>query len=238
MIKYYILALAIALITGCAHPINVTPKTTELKNISVSSKNKSFDVGYYISPQDRSLEVTTLAGGGDNVRYFPYRDIEQGYQVILANTFKTAVALNSTNITESTEDLDFILSPKIITTSGSTGFFTWPPTNFSVDLTSTIKNKSGKIIAEPRVVGTGVANTSERLSEYGIAGIRAMEDALLKMQEILVEIDLSDDFISSSRTTSEEKVSERLKNLNLLKEQGLINEKEYNEKRQKILDAL
>jgi hypothetical protein len=236
---YWLSAITVLLITGCAHPISITPNTAALSSETLPlNKNKRYTVGYYIPSKDKALEVTTLGGGGDNVRYYPYRDMEGGYRILLSNVFKSATAINPVDISKTQNEIDFIISPKVITTSGSTGFFTWPPTNFTVDLTSTIKNTVGEIIAEPRVIGTGVADTSERLSEHGIAGKRAMEDALVKMQKVLTEINLSGKLNSDHKLKSEESISDRLTRLNRLKENGLISDKEFLEKRQKILDSL
>ena len=238
MKKYFFLPVVVALLmTGCAHQINVTPNTTALSEASPLSANKEYKVGYYISSKDKALEVTTLGGGGDNVRYYPYRDMKNGYKIILSNVFKSATALNSVNNGELQNEIDFIISPTVITTSGSTGFFTWPPTNFTVDLTSTIKNVDGEVIAEPRVVGTGVADTSERLSEHGISGKRAMEDALLKMQEALTEVNLSGKSNLYHNLKVDESISDKFEKLNRLKESNLISDKEYLEKRQQILNS-
>jgi hypothetical protein len=109
---------------------------------------------------------------------------------------------------------DLILTPKIITTSASTGLFTWPPTRFTVDLTNTISTVNGKIITEPRVIGTVGANTSKKLSEYGIAGRRAIEDALLKTQMLLFDVKLPQKFESNMKVSSVGTISDRLEVLN------------------------
>ncbi len=237
--QYLLFIITISLITGCAHSIIITPNTAELSETLSSDKNNEFKVGYYISSKDKSLEVTTLGGGGDNVKYYPYRDMEDGYRIMLSNVFKSVTELNSIkNNSKLQSEIDFIIIPRVITTSGSTGFFTWPPTDFTVDLTSTIKKAGGEIIAEPRVVGTGVADTSERLSEHGIAGKRAMEDALLKMQKRLTNIDLSEKSNSDNKLRAEGSISDRLTRLKRLKKSGLISDREFSKKRKNILDSL
>lgn len=238
-----------ALLTGCAHPIIIAPDEQKISSNLSSNDNREYSVGYYISPKDKALEVTTLGGGGDNIRYYPYRDIEKGYKAMLSNVFVSVTKLDSIDKSDAQlqNKIDLILTPKIITTSGSTGFFTWPPTNFSVDLTNTITSVDGKIISEPRAVGTGGASTSEKLSEHGIAGRRAIEDALLKSQVMLFNVELpqknkstnSTNLVKSAKKESSgASISDRLKSLKELKDSGLINEEEFKSKKKEIIESL
>lgn len=235
-----------ALLTGCAHPIIIAPDEQKISSNLSSNDNREYTVGYYISPKDKALEVTTLGGGGDNIRYYPYRDIEKGYKAMLSNVFVSVTKLDSIDKSDAQlqDKIDLILTPKIITTSGSTGFFTWPPTNFSVDLTNTITSVDGKIISEPRAVGTGGASTSEKLSEHGIAGRRAIEDALLKSQVMLFNVELpqkknSTNLVKSAKKeSSDASISDRLKSLKELKDSGLINEEEFKSKKKEIIESL
>jgi len=235
-----------ALLTGCAHPIIIAPDEQKISSNLSSNDNREYTVGYYISPKDKALEVTTLGGGGDNVRYYPYRDIEKGYKAMLSNVFVSVSKLDSIDKSDAQlqNKIDLILTPKIITSSGSTGFFTWPPTNFSVDLTNTITSVDGKIISEPRAVGTGGASTSEKLSEHGVAGRRAIEDALLKSQVMLFNVELPQKNNSTNLVKSVKKessgasISDRLKSLKELKDSGLINEEEFKNKKKEIIELL
>lgn len=66
-----------------------------------------------------------------------------------------------------------------------------------------------------------------------------MEDALLKMKEVLAKIDLS--AVKSGTRKDVEidvSVSERLRRIEKLKVNGLISEDEYSTKREEILDSL
>lgn len=243
-IKLTLALLAVAFLTvGCAHPIIISPALSSVTNDAGESKKIDASVGYYISASSTNLEVTTPGGGGDSVRYYPYRDIESGYQRVLASVFRTVSKISSpASQSPGNDKLDYVIEPVIITNSGSTGHFTWPPTNFSVDLSNNIRDASGQLVATSRVVGIGTAETSERLSEYGIAGRRAMEDALIKMRASLLESALSQ---KSTRTTpiapitaSTSDMENRLARLLELKNKGLISAQEYEEKRKAILDAL
>lgn len=248
-LNYSAIMVITALLTGCAHPIIIAPDEQKISSNLSSNDNREYSVGYYISPKDKALEVTTLGGGGDNIRYYPYRDIEKGYKAMLSNVFVSVTKLDSIDKSDAQlqNKIDLILTPKIITTSGSTGFFTWPPTNFSVDLTNTITSVDGKIISEPRAVGTGGASTSEKLSEHGIAGRRAIEDALLKSQVMLFNVELpqknkstnSTNLVKSAKKESSgASISDRLKSLKELKDSGLINEEEFKSKKKEIIESL
>ena len=165
---------------------------------------------------------------------------------MLSNVFVSVTKLDSVDKSDVRlqNKIDLILRPKIITTSGSTGFFTWPPTNFSVDLTNTITSVDGKVISEPRAIGTGGASTSEKISEHGIAGRRAIEDALLKSQVMLFNVDLPQKNNSTNlvkpvnKKSSSASILDRLKSLKELKDSGLINEEEFKDKKKEIIESL
>lgn len=241
------LLLAIAIVgtlAGCAHSINVAPDLTKIDGQSEGFDYRSASVGYHIPSDLLSLEVTTPGGGGDNVRYYPYRDIEAGYERVLSNVFSGVVKLSSTPDYARIKQLgiDYIIQPQIVTGSGSTGFFTWPPTNFTVDLTNSIRDENGIVIADPRVVGVGTAETTERLSEHGVAGKRAMNDALSKMQAALLELKLGapskNESLKHENSPMRSSVSSRLGNLKEIKDKGLITKSEYEAKRKEILNSL
>ena len=254
-----ILVSCTALLAGCAHPIDVTPNTVGLDASAgaISKPKIPAKAAYYISPELDKLEVTTPGGGGDNVRYFPYRAIESGFQKVMVNVFGSAIKLDSvpTPADLASKGINFLVVPSIVTTSGSTGFFTWPPTNFSVDLTSQVRSQDGVIISAPRVLGVGAAETGERLVDHGIAGRRAMADALAKMQAALLEISFNQQPTTQTPVTaSVEKtlvtapvvktqsgsssIEERLGRLKSLFSQGLLTEAEYKKKRTAIVDEL
>ncbi len=143
------------------------------------------------------------------------------------------------------EEIKYVVSPDIVTTSGSTSFLTWPPTNFTVDLTANVRDSSGKMVASPRVVGNGQAEFSEFKSDHGLAGRLAMQDALLKMQRALLETSygpivpigtraIPDTDASPKAAT----ISDRLAKLKALLDQGLISPADFDAKKKQILDSL
>jgi hypothetical protein len=205
----------------------------------------SATIAVYIPPELLALEVTTPGGGGDNVRYFPYRDFESGYRKVLNNVFSGAVQLTSAPDYSrlSQQGIDYFIQPEIVTQSGGSGLFTWPPTNFSVDLTNTVRNQNGLQVATSRVLGVGTAETSDRLSEHGIAGRRAMEDALAKLQIFLADLKLSTNMRDvagaiNQRALDTKSLEQQLGTLKGLLEKGLLTKEEYELKRKKIIDLL
>ena len=124
-LKVLLSVVALTFLVGCAHPISVAPKA-DIVTANAAAKGKlKTKVGFFISPESLKLEVTTPGGGGDNVRYFPYRDLEVGYQKMLSGVFTGVVRVSKLNDPAEFErgDLVYIFTPEMITNSGSTGFF-------------------------------------------------------------------------------------------------------------------
>jgi hypothetical protein len=244
-IRALISVTAMALAAGCAHPIKVAPDVAKLERVSSTLPRLTANVGYYIPPEVSSVEVTTAGGGGDNIRYYPYTDVEPGFEKMLSNVFTGVVKINSmTDLPGIARGgTEYIVQPVIVTSSGGSGLFTWPPTNFTVDLTCNVRDTTGALVASPRVVGTGSAETGERLREHGIAGKRAMEDALTKMQATLLETRFGASppkgqaLGSPSAADKGRTVEDRLAQLKQLREKGLISQDEYDAKRTAILAA-
>ena len=130
--------LVVLLLAGCAHPIIIRPDSSSILREPASPEKIATKVGYYIPDDAMGLEVTTPGGGGDSVRYYPYRDLEEGYQLMLNNVYEgvSKVSPNADGKRLAAEGIEFILKPRILTTSSSSSMATWPPTNFSVDLTT------------------------------------------------------------------------------------------------------
>lgn len=245
LMKVFVAGAAVVFLSGCAHSIKVEPDLTNIDHGFGTFTQSKVNVGYYIPPKLISLEVTTPGGGGDNVSYYPYRDIKPGFRKMLSNVFSGVVEMPfPPDYSRATQQgLDYIIQPQMVTSSGSTGFFTWPPTDFSVDLTSKVRNANGKLIASPRVVGVGTAETSERMQDHGIAGKRAMEDALSKMQIAIKEIipqgqTKSTPLAGAAQPKNSNTAVTRLSRLKDLKQRGLLSQEEYEAKRKEILNAL
>jgi hypothetical protein len=180
-----IFATATALV-GCAHPIVVSPDVAKLETTAKVAPHKAV-VGYFISDEQRAREVITPGGGGDRVSYFPYRDMETGLYKVLGNSFTDVVRLKSPTDTVAItqNNVGYIITPQVTTNSQSPSPFTWPPTQFTVDLSANITDNIGKPIVTKTVQGVGRAEFEEFKSDFGLSGKRAMQDALQKLQELL-----------------------------------------------------
>lgn len=174
--------LLILMLGACAHPINITPKALEVQGNPVSAKN----VAYLISQSDRDLEVTTDGGGGDKVRYFPYRDLESGIFQVLSSIFPrvTLIRALGDDAALSKNDVSLIMIPRITTTSSSDGLLTWPPTQFSVVIDYRFQDRTGKETYKNIVMGDGRATFAEfsAAGDFSLAGRRASSDALAKLR--------------------------------------------------------
>jgi hypothetical protein len=67
----------------------------KLERVSSTPPRLTANVGYYIPPEVSSVEVTTAGGGGDNIRYYPYTNVEPGFEKMLSNVFTGVVKINS-----------------------------------------------------------------------------------------------------------------------------------------------
>ena len=189
-LKALLATAAVAVLAGCAHPIVIAPDIAEVKTPATAEVAKK--AGYYISAENKALEVTTPGGGGDKVRYFPYKDLETGIYKVLAGTFTTVTRLEQppTAETMKAQGLVFAITPKITTNSSSDSMLTWPPTSFTVELECRILGDDGKEVGNVRVVGFGNATFSEFVGKFGLAATRASTDALNKLSVELNKLEV------------------------------------------------
>ena len=173
---------AVALLAACAHPISVNPQETPAR---VEAQLIQKKVAYAISDSDRSKEVITPGGGGDRVSYYPYRDLEKGIRDALRAVYQDVVVIRSATdpaaVRESGAALVF--KPEITTTSSSPSPFTWPPTQFTSDISCVVTDAGGLEIAKVRAQGSGNAEFSEFKSNFGLAAQRAGTDVAIKLTE-------------------------------------------------------
>lgn len=183
----FVIAVCVFLF-GCAHPISMNP---DLAKVAAPSGAKPIDkkVGYYLPDTLRTVEVTTPGGGGDKVRYFPYRDLESGFYKALSEVFssvtkvpnpKDAAALKASGVS-------LLITPEITTNSFSDSILTWPPTQFTVNLVCTVADANGAALQTIRVSGQGGATFSEFKGNFSLAATRASNEALSKLIQALGE---------------------------------------------------
>lgn len=185
--------LAAAALTGCAHPLMITPNVAKIERGAEAPPRAQAKVGYYINDALRTQEVTTPGGGGDKVTTVPYRDMEAGFYTMLGNVFDGVTRLKTPTDQEAiaSNGLSYIITPEIVANSSSPSALTWPPTEFSIDLTCKITDASGKLLDNVKVSGKGKAEFDEFKADFGLSGKRATEDALLRMQGKLLDLKLA-----------------------------------------------
>lgn len=182
-----LLTAAVLLVTGCSHPMVISPALSNLQNIPESQKIAK-KVGYYISPTQRALEANTAGSSGDRVTYKPYRDIETGLYMVLGNVFADVTRLDSLSdqAAIAKAGIDYIVMPEVTTTSGMTNALVWMPGQFNMNLACSFTHADGSPLMSVKVAGEGKASIGETTSNMSIAGIRASEDALNKLQQALL----------------------------------------------------
>jgi hypothetical protein len=178
--------VAVALASGCAHTINITPPLNTISGEGVTKVDKT--VGYYISSEQRALMVTTPGGGGDKVNYHPYAEAEPALKQVLSNVYATVVSLSAPNDKAELESkkVTYVFTPTITTTSKSTSAFTWPPTNFSITLDCKATNGVGAAVWANKVTGTGEAVFDDFKHDFSLAARRASKDAFNQLQKSVV----------------------------------------------------
>ncbi len=173
---------ACVVLFGCAHPITLVPdsKAIPAANATTAIPKK---VGFYISDAAKALEVTSPGGGGDKVRYFPYRDLEPGLYQALSAVFSDVSKIKDPKDIAAwkANGVSLLITPAITTTSSSPSPFTWPPTQFGIQLTCTITDSEGKTIETVKVQGEGRAEFDDFKSNFSLSAVRAANDALAKL---------------------------------------------------------
>jgi hypothetical protein len=187
LLKLILAAAACVVLFGCAHPINMKPDLEGIKTVGVKRIDKQ--VGYHMSDASMALEVTTPGGGGDKVRYFPYRDIESGFYKALAEVFSGVSKIKNPKDAEEVRKsgVSLVIVPEIITSSSSPSPFTWPPTQFNVTLSGVVQDSNGQLVRKFIVTGDGKAEFDEFKSNFSLSAVRASNDALAKLIKILGE---------------------------------------------------
>ncbi len=170
-----------AALFGCAHPITLNPDLQAIQNKAGAPIDQK--VGFYISDASKALEVTTPGGGGDKVRYFPYRDMEAGFYKALSEAYKSVSKTNGPRMTDEMRNagISLLLVPEITTTSSSSSAFTWPPTQFTVKLAVAVLDSANQLVRTLTVTGEGKAEFDEFKSNFSLSTVRASNDALAKL---------------------------------------------------------
>jgi hypothetical protein len=151
----------VAVLAGCAHPVSIRSDVTYPKTQTANDAS----VGYYISDSNRKLEVTTPGGGGDKIRYFPYRDLEPALLETLGSVFGKVYALPDAGRADyiKAHDITFVFEPMFTTGSSSDSMMFWPVTDFDLTMKVTAVDGNGKSIWEHQFTGHGHVDKNRSL---------------------------------------------------------------------------
>lgn len=186
-LRFFAALSLVVVLGGCAHPITLT---ADLSKLQGSTETKSpAKVGLVLPDELLKREVTTPGGGGDKVRYFPYRDLEAGIYSVLSERFAGVSKLSSAADGKIQSDgLTYLITPTITTTSFSPSIVTWPPTVFTIEFACQISDATNKPVTEFRVQGEGRAEFNEFKGDFSLAAKRAADEAMRKLLKALQEV--------------------------------------------------
>lgn len=178
-------ALAFFLV-GCAHPIAIQAEKSPPR---VESQLSSKKVAYVMNDTDRGKQVTTAGGGGDKVSYSPYRDMEKAIRDALRAVYTDVIVVPDVKDGALIRNagIDLVFVPEITTTSSSSSPVTWPPTQFSTEISCKVTNADGVEIDRLRVTGNGYADYEEFKSNFGLAANRAGTDVAAKLSREIAD---------------------------------------------------
>jgi hypothetical protein len=169
-------------VVGCAHSITITPDVGSFSTSGIQRIDKN--VGYYISPGDLAREVVTPGGGGDKVKYFPYKESEPALKQVLSNIFREVYVLNSPNDAQfiASKNISYIFIPVITTDSSSRSAWIWPPSDFTVTLNCKATDGAGAVVWEAQVAGEAHMRLPDVQRVHNLAGKEAVKNAMSELQ--------------------------------------------------------
>jgi hypothetical protein len=181
LFRLFMTVLLLALV-GCAHAISITPGIGSISADGVSKIEKN--VGYYISPEDLAKVVETAGGGGDKVKYFPYKEAEPALKQILENIFHEVYPVPSlVNVDFITnKNIDYVFIPLITTYSSSRSMWIWPPSDFTMQLKCRTVDATGNEVWETTATGDAHERLPDVARDHGLAGREATSKAFSDLQ--------------------------------------------------------
>ncbi|MDM0111784.1 hypothetical protein QTI66_06455 [Variovorax sp. J22R133] len=172
----------VIVLAGCAHPIAINSDAGPER---VDSKLIQKKVAYALSDTERAKQVITAGGGGDKISYYPYRDLEKSIRDALRSVYqdvvvvKTAADVNAVKASGAT----LVFTPEIKTSSSSPSAFTWPPTEFTTDISCTVTDAGGVEVTRVKATGNGKAEFDEFKSDFALSAKRSSADMSVKLSE-------------------------------------------------------
>lgn len=172
-------------LVACAHPVTIAPQLD-----FQADRGQLVDkrVGYRITDVQRALEVTTPGGGGDDIAYYPYRDLESGLYETLASVFSVVHVVPDAGAEAFIVDkgLNFVFTPSFETDSSSSNILFWNPTDFTLKLRASAVDAAGKEVWTREFVGHGKASAGGSPVETPAAQAAAV-DVYQQLRQALLE---------------------------------------------------
>jgi hypothetical protein len=181
MLSVVLAAGVLVAMTGCAHSVSMAPNVAQVSSVS-NKIDKS--VAYVISQADMMKEVQTPGGGGDKIKYQPYKDLDASLYQAFSAVFSD---VNKVSAVSEAGGVSYVILPSITTNSSSDSLLTWPPTRFSVYLVCKVLDTDGRTLTEVSGTGEGAATFSEFKSDFSLAARRASRSAVDNLVKALLE---------------------------------------------------
>ncbi|AFL69529.1 hypothetical protein [Sulfurospirillum barnesii] len=182
----------VLLLSGCSHKISIAPSLNDIREVQVENK-ADVNVGYYISDEAKKTATTTPGGGGDNITYTPYADLEGALNTMLSRKFKRVYAVKSLEDKAyiANKNIIYLFTTTIKTDSSSTNVLIWPPTDFTVELSCNAVNLDGAMVWSDTMSAKGHASAGELMKDFSLSAKRATETAF---KEMLLKLEKTDKF--------------------------------------------
>lgn len=192
MIRLFSILIALSLLSGCTHLLSVAPSLTDIKPPPMASRSPK-TVALYISNDLRNEEVATVGGGGWSGVFKPYKDLELSLIRLLKNNFVSATVLTEPPDTAELKrrGIDFLVTPRISAKLSPGSWAVWWPTDFTMTLQLSLADLNSGATVTKEVTGRGhfvlyLGSTIPDRYESE-SGRQAAQEALLKMQRVLLE---------------------------------------------------
>lgn len=184
ILRSMLIVFFVFLFTGCAHKVSLEGNIDKRLLKSHHENPIDVSVAYYIDSQDLNKEYVTDGGGGDNISYFPYKDIDGMLRKTLSTIFSSVEKIESLENIDS--GIKYIFKPDIQTKSSSSSYAFWPPEMFSIIINYQALDNNNQVVWQTQVVGNGEAVFDDFIKDHSAAPKRATIDAMYHLhKEIL-----------------------------------------------------
>lgn len=178
-LKCIITVFLVFLFAGCTHKINISPNINDIAGKYTKKDKNQYNVAYYLPKEKENIYLISGGGGGDSVGYFPYKETESSFRTVLNNLFDKVYKIDTFPSKEflRKNNIKYVFYYEIETQSFSNSSFTWPPTNFIVNLKTTARDENNDSFWEDALNSQGFASFNEFNGDFGLSGKRAIINA-------------------------------------------------------------